>query len=129
MINQKQMKRMMERMGMDQNEIEAKSVIIVTKYGKNIVFNEPNVVQMNMMGQEMFQIVGEYQIKHREVEIEKDEEDDEEIEEEIQETSESKISQEDIDLVSEKTNKSKEDAKKALEKSNGDIAQAIISLS
>ena len=43
-------------------------------------------------------------------------------------TEEENIPQEDIDMVSDQTGKTKEEAKKALEETKGDIAEAILKL-
>ena len=61
-----------------------------------------------MMGQENFQISGE--IQEREISTTPD------------------ISEEDIQTVMEQTNTDKETAQKAIEESEGDLAEAIISL-
>ncbi|MDP3728491.1 MAG: nascent polypeptide-associated complex protein [bacterium] len=95
-------KQAMKKMGMKQEDIPAIEVII--KCGdKNLIIHNPNVQKMIMMGEESFQITGQ-----------------------IEETS--AISEEDIQTVMEQASCSKETAKKALEKSNGDLAQAIINV-
>jgi len=101
-MNPKQMNKMMQRMGIRQEEIDATEVIIKTP-GKNIIIKNPSVSKVDMMGQKTFQIMGDI-------------------------TEESPISEEDINTVSQQANVSKEEAKKALEKHNGDLAEAIISL-
>ncbi len=101
-MNPKQMQKAMQRMGIKQEEIDAIEVIIKTPE-KNLVFKQPQVSRVDMMGQKTYQVVGEP-------------------------TEESNISEEDINTVAEQANVSKEEAKKALEKHNGDLAEAIISL-
>ena len=105
-VNPAQMKAMMKQMGIKQEEIEAIRVVIEGS-DKNIVIEPANVQKVVMQGQESWQITGEAREESKEV----------------------GVSAEDIDLVSEKTGKSKEDASKALEESNGDIAEAIVKLS
>jgi nascent polypeptide-associated complex subunit alpha len=102
-LNPKQMEKAMKRMGVQQKEIPATEVIIKTE-DKDLIIKDPQVMKVNMMGQESLQITGEIQ----------------EIE--------TKVKQEDIDTVAEQANVSKEEAQAALEKSNGDLAQAILSL-
>ena len=102
-LNPKKIQLMMKQMGIDQEEIEAHRVIIERSDGR-IVIEKPNVVKINMQGQESFQVTGE-------------------IREEIG------IKEEDIKLVMEKTGKNEKEAKKALEESDGDIAEAIVKLS
>jgi len=107
-INPKKMQAIMSQMGIKQEEIDANRVIIETPE-KNIIINNPSVVKINMQGQESFQISGE-------------------ISEEEKENTEETIKQ-DIQTIIEKTGCSEEQAKKALEEANGDLAEAILSLS
>ena len=100
-INPQLMKQAMKKMGVKQEEIEATQVIIKTP-SKNLIINNPTVQKISMMGEESLQITGD-------------------IEEES-------ISEDDIKTVSEKAEVSKEKAKEALEKFNGDLAEAILYL-
>ncbi|HLC58659.1 MAG TPA: nascent polypeptide-associated complex protein [Candidatus Nanoarchaeia archaeon] len=101
-INPKQLEQAMKRMGVKQEKIDATEVIIKTTSG-NLVIRDPEVMKVNMMGQESLQITGT-------------------IEEE------STISQEDIETVAEQAGVSEDEAKKALERNNGDLAEAILEL-
>jgi len=104
-INPAQMKAMMNKMGIKQEEIEADRVII-EKADSRIVIENPNVVKMTMQGQANWQITGE----------------------EREETKKERISAEDVKLVMEKTGVSREKAEKILKEVNGDIAEAIVRL-
>ena len=101
-INPKKMQQMMKQMGIQQKEINAKQVIIKCS-DKDLIFNNPEVSMINMMGQNTFQVIGEYEEKQI-----------------------SSYNDDDIKTVIEETNCSKETAIKALEKTNGDIAEAIL---
>jgi nascent polypeptide-associated complex subunit alpha len=101
-INPRQMNKMMQRMGMRQEEIDATEVIIKTS-DKNLIIKNPQVSKINMMGQETFQITGN-------------------IEEESQ------IKEDDIKTVAEQANVSEGEARKALEETDGDLAEAIMKL-
>ena len=101
-MNPKQMQKAMQRMGIKQEEIDASEVIIKTPE-KNLVIKNPSVTKVDMMGQKTFQVIGGV-------------------------TEESSISQEDIKTVSEQANVSEEQAKEALQKTNGDLAEAILEL-
>ena len=48
----------MKQMGIKQESLDAEKVTIKTR-DKNLVIENPNVVKVNMMGQETFQITGE----------------------------------------------------------------------
>lgn len=106
-MNPKDMAKAMKRMGIKQHDIEAEQVIICCQ-DKNIVFNNPQVAKINMMGQETWQITGESQ------------------EEEI--STEPEIKEDDIKTVMEQTGKNREEAEQALQETKGDLAQAIINL-
>ena len=106
-MNPRKMQGMMKRMGIQQQEIDAVEVIIKTQ-DKQLVFSQPQVSKVNMMGQQTYQIVGEP--------------------EERSLSTEPEITSEDIDTVMQQTNASKETAEKALKKAKGDIAKAILDL-
>ncbi|MBR9700686.1 nascent polypeptide-associated complex protein [Candidatus Woesearchaeota archaeon] len=106
-MNQRQMKQAMKQMGIQQVEIDAVRVIIECP-DKKIIFDTPQVSTVNMMGQNMWQIAGE---SH----------------EEALETAPS-IDEEDVKTVTDQTGVSEEDAKKAIEDAEGDLAQAIMNL-
>lgn len=106
-MNPRKMQSMMKRMGIQQQEIDAVEVIIKTQ-DKQLVFSQPRVSKVNMMGQQTYQIVGEP--------------------EERSLSTEPEITEEDIDTVMQQTNTSKEDAEKALKTAKGDIAKAILDL-
>jgi nascent polypeptide-associated complex subunit alpha len=106
-INPRQMQQMMRKMGIAQQEIDAKEVIIRCA-DKEIVITEPNVSKVNMMGQETFQVVGN--IHEREI------------------SSEPEITEEDINTVMEQAGVDEEKAKEALKAAKGDIAKAILDL-
>ncbi len=101
-MNQKQLQQAMKKLGVKQEEIQASEVIIKCN-NKNLVIKNPNILKVNMMGQESLQITGEIQ--------------------------EETITEEDITTVAEQSQTTKEEAKKALKETNGDLAAAILKLS
>ena len=106
-LNPKKMQSMMKQLGMSQDEIEANKVTIEKTDGTKIVFENPSVTKMNIQGNDMFQITGDFS----------------------EETSAPEaFSEEDVKTVSEKTGASEDVAKKALEET-GDLADAILKLS
>lgn len=108
-VDPRQLKAMMRQMGMSQEDIDAKEVIIKTSSGKVLVFNNPSVQKVTMKGQTTFQLEGSYVEEEEKVQV--------------------SISKDDIETVCEQAGVSVDVAKKALEKFNGDIAEAIVSLS
>ena len=105
-VNPRQMKKMMQRMGIKQIDINA-DVVIIKSGDKEIIISEPSVVKVNMMGQETFQITGK--VSERELEPE--------------------ISEEDIKTVMQKANVSRKEATQSLKENKGDLAKAILELS
>ena len=106
-MNPMQMRKLMKQLNIKSEEIDAKRVVMELSDGMLIIEN-PKVTAIEMQGQRTYTILGE---------------------ERMEKASEASISEEDIRLVQEKTGKSFEEAKKALEQSKGDIALAIKSLS
>ena len=107
-MNQRKMAQMMKRMGIQQTEIDANEVIIRCD-DKEIVISNPQVSKVNMMGQETFQVVGQPEERER--------------------SSSPEISEDDVKTVMEQAGVSEEEARKAIEDNDFDLAQAIMSLS
>ena len=110
-MNAKQMEKMMKQMGIKQEQIDAEEVIIKTAGGE-IVISSPQVVKVNVGGQETFQISGEIAEREKSTEPAEPKE---------------KFSEEDAKLVAQQSGASLEDARAALEET-GDIAGAIMKL-
>ena len=102
-MNPKMLKQAMKQLGIKEEQIEAEEVIIRTK-DKDLIIRNPSVSKVNMMGQDSIQVTGEIEEQPR-------------------------LSLEDVRLVMEQANVKEDKAKSALEKSNGDIAEAILLLS
>jgi len=100
-------RRMMERMGINMKEIaDVKEVVIVTK-DKEMHIKNASVSEVNAQGNRMFQVVGEVE----EVEVEKE-----------------TFNEEDILLVQQQTGATRDKAVAALEESKGEVARAILKL-
>jgi len=108
-INPKKMQAMMKQLGIKQEAIDAERVIIEKSDGK-ITIENPSVLKVNMQGQETFQISGDV------------------IEESAEQEKETENLEKDIDMIAEKTGKSKDEVALVLEKNNGDIAATIMEL-
>ena len=101
------MRMAMQKMGIQQEELEAEEVIIRLK-DKDIVISNPQVARVNMMGQKSYQVSGEEEERSRE--------------------SAPDISQDDIETVASQAGVSKEQARSAIEQNDGDLAAAIMGL-
>ena len=105
-INPKQMNQMMRKLGISVKEIENVERVIIQTDTREYIFDGAEVTIMDAQGQKTYQIVGSPRVVERKEEI----------------------SKEDIELIIEQTGKTAEEAKKALEETKGDIAEAIMKL-
>jgi nascent polypeptide-associated complex subunit alpha len=106
-MNPAKLKQMMKQMGINMREIEDVEQVIIRTPDKDIVFNDANVSVMNAQGVDTYQVVGTPKEVARELEIPDD----------------------DVRLVVEQTGVSEDAAREALKNANGDLAEAILSLS
>jgi nascent polypeptide-associated complex subunit alpha len=106
-MNPREMKAAMKRLGIKQEEIEAHEVIIRCP-DKELIIQNPQVAKIDMMGNETFQISGD--VVEREV------------------SSAADINSDDIQTVMDQTGASEQEAKEAIERNEGDLAQAILDL-
>jgi len=98
------MKQAMKKLGMKQEEIPAEQVIIKCS-DKELIIQNPQVMKVNMMGQDSLQITGD--IQERELKT---------------------YSEEDIKTVIQQTDCSEQEAIEALKETQGDLAEAILKL-
>lgn len=117
-VNPREARRMMKRMGMSMDNVEDVQQVIIRTGSKDIVIDAPEVAILNMGGQKMFQVAGGT------------------VTEKAPGTAVSAVagakpfavSEEDARLVADQTGKSIEEAKRALEECEGDLAKAILLL-
>ena len=123
----RQMRRRMQQQGIEMDQINATRVIIESQE-KTLVIDQPEVVLMKQMGQEIYQVIGEAE-EYSVGEVKIGEKEEGEVAEVIEE-SEAKpvITENDIMLVAAQANVDKEEANAALIDSEGDIAKAILFL-
>ncbi len=108
-MNPRMMKQAMKRMGIKQEEIDDAEQVIIKCSGREIIIDNPQVSRVNMMGQDTFQVVGE--ISERKPDSTPD------------------ISDEDVKTVMDQCGVSEDEARKAIEDAEGDLAKAIMELS
>ncbi|MFX0076405.1 MAG: nascent polypeptide-associated complex protein [Candidatus Hermodarchaeota archaeon] len=123
----RQMRRRMQQQGIDMEQISATRVIIEGPE-KTLVIDQPEVVLMKQMGQEIYQVIGEAE-EYPSGEIEIEEMEEAEGADVIKETEpKPSITENDIMLVAAQANVDREEANAALIDSEGDIAKAILFL-
>ena len=133
----RQMRRRMQQQGVDGMEpIESYRVIIQTEDG-DLVIDDPQVIKVKQQGMEVFQVIGSAKKQpassYNTDKIGDDfgtSTDSEVIQEEIIDdvNLNVEITEQDIQLVSMQTGVTPKEAEKALKKTNGDLARAIINL-
>jgi len=116
-------RRMMQRMGMQMNELSGVTRVIIQSPGKEIVIDQPTVTSINVQGQKMYQVLGGKTIERTPqaavsqglapVAVEKPA---------VQ------VPEEDVLLVAQQAKVSMEKARETLAKCDGDLARAILML-
>jgi len=98
----KKLEKMMKKLNLNVQEIPAEVVVIKTKQ-KNIIISKPEIMLAKLMGRDVYQISGEVSESYN-------------------------VSEEDIQMVMEKTGKDRDAVVRKLEELNNDLARAIIEL-
>ena len=104
----RQMRRMMDKMGLDMQDIPNVQEVIIKTDKKEIILSKPQVTEMKAKDSSIFTITAEsYEEKELDVPI---------------------FSDEDIQLVCQQADVNEEKAKNALAEAKGDLARAILLL-
>jgi nascent polypeptide-associated complex subunit alpha len=106
-INPRKMKQMMKQLGMQVEQIEDVTRIVITTPRGSYIFDTAEVTAMTMQGITTYQIAGQPRFEPAIPEIPDD----------------------DVKMVAEQAGVPLDDAREALRKSRGDIAEAILQLS
>ena len=116
-MNPREAKRMMQRMGMSMDSVGDVTQVIIKTSSKDILIEQPEVTIMLMGGQKIFQVVGGTVTERA-------------PQEDTAGGSAVKpvVSEEDAQLVAGQTGKSFEEARRALDECDGDLAKAILLL-
>lgn len=101
-MDPKQMEKAMRQMGIKTKQVASNRVVIETPEG-NLIITNPQITEIDMQGQKSYQISGTVSF-------------------------EESITEDDVKLVMEQAHCTEAEAKDALVKAKGDIAQAILSL-
>jgi nascent polypeptide-associated complex subunit alpha len=111
-MNPREQRRMMQRMGMNMNAVPDVEQVIIKTSSKEITIEQPEVTILEMQGQKIFQVIGGNLTEKAPQ----------------RQASQPAVSEEDVQLVANQTGKSVEEARKALEECDGDLAKAILLL-
>jgi nascent polypeptide-associated complex subunit alpha len=112
-MNPKQMQAAMRRMGISQEEMTDVEEVVIRTRSKEIFFKDASVTKVTMQGQTTFQILGTPEERERGA---------------GEAPEEGGIPDEDVQLVMSQTGCSAEEARRALEESDGAPAEAILKI-
>ncbi|MBC7109831.1 MAG: nascent polypeptide-associated complex protein [Archaeoglobi archaeon] len=104
-MNPRAMMKMMKQMGIEMEEMTDVEKVIIVRKNSELIITNPEVLVISAKGSKSFQITGT-----------------------VEEVQKLQISEEDIKLVMEQTGADEETARKALEETKGDLAEAILKL-
>ena len=113
-VNPRQMRAAMKRMGVEAEEIGDVEEVVIKTAAKEYVFPSAQVSALSVQGQKVWQIIGEPIVRPRASAAAA--------------PPRPAIPDEDVKLVAERAGVSEDRARKALEESNGEPAEAIIKL-
>ncbi|MEF8778400.1 MAG: nascent polypeptide-associated complex protein, partial [Natronomonas sp.] len=116
-LNPRKMKQMMNQMGIDLEDIDAEEVIIRTA-DEELVFHDADVQRMDAQGQQTYQVVGDPDTRPRGSDETDDTDDVSAVE------GDSDFSEQDVEIVAQRTGVPEETAREALEET-GDLAAAV----
>lgn len=114
------MERQMRRMGVDFQQLDAVTEVLIRFPDRELVLTEPQVVTMQGQGDNVYQIIG--QAEERSLTVSS------EAEEGAPKAVAITFSEEDVQLVANQANVSEEEAREALRAAEGNLARAIIAL-
>ena len=110
-VNPKRLQAMMRQMGIEMDDIDDVEEVLIRTATKDIVIKPAEVSKVTQQGQVSWQVVGKAVERPREAE-----------------PAGPKFTEEDVALVAGQANVSKEEARKALEATDGQPAEAILKL-
>ena len=111
-VNPRQMKQAMKRMGISQEEMQGVEEVVIRTADKEYIIKDAAVTCVTMQGQKTYQVVGEPEVRPRQVAKQED----------------PGMPEEDIQLVMSQTGASKEKAVQALKECDGQPAEAILKI-
>ena len=124
-MNPRKMKQMMEQMGIDVDEIDTTEVVIKREDGSELVFADPDVTKMDARGQETYQVIGEPEEREGGGGSAIETGDESGDADETGSESDGDIPDGDVEIVAQRTGAGEDDARDALEATDGDLAAAI----
>lgn len=122
-MNPKQMKAMMRRQGIDMDTIEGVEEVVIRTRDRELLFRRPEVTTISAQGTVTYQVVGRVEERSRTAAGPAPAEDGTAVA-----PAATLYSDEDVGLVMSQTGVSEEEARAALDATDGEVAEAIIKL-
>jgi nascent polypeptide-associated complex subunit alpha len=119
-VKRRQMERQMRRMGVDFEQLDGVSEVLIRLPDKELVLTNPQVVTMKAQGENVYQVVGEPVERALTVTAGPTGE--------TPTSPPEPFTEEDVRLVANQANVTEEEARHALREAKGNLAKAIISL-
>lgn len=119
-VKRRQMERQMRRMGVDFEQLDGVTEVVIRLPDKELVLSNPQVVKMKAQGENVYQVVGEP--VERAVTVTSASTG------ETPTSSSEPFTDEDVQLVANQASVSEEEARQALREARGNLAKAIIAL-
>jgi nascent polypeptide-associated complex subunit alpha len=119
-VKRRQMERQMRRMGVDFQQLDGVSEVLIRLPDKELVLTNPQVVTMKAQGENVYQVVGEPVERPLTVSTGPTGEPAVPVAE--------PFTEEDVQLVASQANVSEDEARHALREAQGNLAKAIIAL-
>ena len=114
-MNPREQRRMMQRMGMNMDSVPDVKQVTIKTGSKILTIEQPEVAILEMQGQKIFQVIGGKVTEKA-------------PERAAPSASKISVSEADVQLVANQTGKSVDEARKALDECEGDLAKAILLL-
>jgi len=119
-VKRRQMERQMRRMGVDFEQLDGVSEVLIRLPDKELVLTNPQVVTMKAQGENVYQVVGEPVERALTVTAG--------ATGEASTSPAEPFTEEDVQLVANQANVTEEEARDALREAKGNLAKAIIAL-
>lgn len=119
-VKRRSMERQMRKAGVDYQQMDGATEVIIRFPDKELVIPEPQIIMMQAQGENIYQIIGQAEERTTTASTE--------VGIEVPAESKVKFSEEDVQLVASQASVTEEQARAALQQAEGNLAKAIISL-
>ncbi len=119
-VKRRSMERQMRKAGVDYEQMDGATEVIIRFPDKELVIPEPQIVMMQAQGEKIYQIIGESEERAPTASTK--------VDSEMPTESAVTFTEEDVQLVASQASVTEEQAREALQQAEGNLAKAIIAL-